>query len=136
MNYRKIARFLLIGLCLTAVAWGREDRLINTGVAPGAEGKVVTSTDRNGNTEMEIQVKHLATPEKLTPAKQAYLVWVQARGKSPELLGILRVNEDLQGSLKATTPYKTFDILVSGEDNLKPEVPSGMVILKGTIERK
>ena len=78
----------------------------------------------------------MATPQSLTPARNAYVVWVQPRGKDAEMLGVLRVNQDLEGSLKATTPYKDFDIFVSAEDNPKPEAPSGMVILKGTIERQ
>ncbi|HZU33523.1 MAG TPA: hypothetical protein VFB79_20585 [Candidatus Angelobacter sp.] len=136
MRNRNIALLLLTGLLLTTIAWGREDRLVNTGTAPAAEGKVITDNDRNGNTGVEVQVKHMATPQSLTPPKQTYLVWVQPRGKDPELLGALRVNDGLEGSLKATTTYKDFDILVTAEDNMKPEMPSSMVILKGTVERK
>ena len=133
---RKVALFLLCCFLLATAAWGREDRLVNTGVAPAAEGKVNTDTDRNGNTGIEVQVKHMATPQSLTPAKQTYLVWVQSRGRDPELLGALRVNENLEGSLKAATPYKEFEIFITAEDNLKPETPSSMVILKGAVERK
>jgi hypothetical protein len=136
MSYRKIVTLLVFGLFFTALSWGREDRLINTGVAPAAEGKVITSTDRNGNTQVEVQVKHLATPQKLTPPRQAYLIWVQPRGKAPELLGVLRVNDKLEGSLTATTPYKVFDISVTAEDTPHPEAPSDTVVLKGTVERK
>ena len=136
MRHRTIALFLLFSFLLATVAWGREDRLTNTGAAPAAEGKVITDNDRNGNTGVEIQVKHMATPQSLTPPKQTYLVWVQPRGKDPELLGALRVNSDLQGSLKAATTYKDFDVLITAEDSTKPEMPSSMVILKGTVERK
>jgi hypothetical protein len=136
MRQRTIALFLLFSFLLATAAWGREDRLTNTGLAPAAEGKVTTDKDRNGNTGIDIQVKHMATPQSLTPAKQTYLVWVQPRGKDPELLGALRINSDLEGSLKAATTYKTFDVLITAEDNMKPETPSSMVILKGTVERK
>jgi len=137
MRHRNIALFLLLSFLLAnTTAWGREDRLTNTGAAPAAEGKVLTDNDRNGNTGVEVHVKHMATPQSLTPARQTYLVWVQPRGKEPELLGALRVNEDLEGSLKAATPYKAFDIFITAEDNLKPETPSSMVILKGSVERK
>ncbi|MBZ5507910.1 MAG: hypothetical protein LAO78_20810 [Acidobacteriia bacterium] len=132
----KVALFLLCIFLLATAAWGREDRLANTGVAPAAEGKVNTDTDRNGNTGIEVQVKHMATPQSLTPAKQTYLVWVQSRGRDPELLGALRVNENLEGSLKAATPYKEFEIFITAEDNLKPEMPSNVVILKGAVARK
>jgi hypothetical protein len=136
MRNRNIALFLLFIFALVATIWAREDRLVNTGAAPAAEGKVTTENDRNGNTKVEVNVKHLATPQSLTPAKQAYLVWVQPRGKDPELLGTLRVNDSLEGSLKATTLHKDFDVLITAEDNMHPESPSSMVLLKGTIERK
>lgn len=136
MRQTKFALLIAIAIVLTTVAWSREDKLTNTGLTPAAEGKVVTSTDRNGNTEVEVQVKHVARPQALTPPRQSYLVWVQPRGTQPQLLGALRVNEDLEGSLKATTTYKDFDVLVTAEDNLKAETPSSTVILKGTVERK
>jgi hypothetical protein len=133
---RKI--FLFVGAVLIAslLGWARDDRLSNTGLNPAAEGKVTSSTDRNGNTEIDVQVKHMAAPQAMTPPQQAYVVWVQPRGKEAEVLGTLRVNDDLEGSLKATTPYKDFDIFVTAENNPKPETPSSLVVLKGTVERK
>jgi hypothetical protein len=136
MRHLKTALLLLFSFLLATIAWGREDRLTNTGAAPAAEGKIITDNDRNGNTGVEIQVKHMATPQSLTPPKQTYLVWVQPRGKEPELLGALRVNENLEGSLKAATPYKAFDVLITAEDSPKPDSPSSLVILKGAVERK
>jgi hypothetical protein len=136
MRQRTIALFLLFSFLLAVSAWGREDRLTNTGTAPAAEGKIITDNDRNGNTGVDIQVKHLATPQSLTPPKQTYLVWVQPRGKDPELLGSLRVNENLEGSLKAATTYKDFDVLITAEDSMKPYSPSSMVILNGRVALK
>lgn len=136
MRQAKFALLIAIAFVLTTVAWSREDKLTNTGVAPAAQGKIVTSNDRNGNTEVEVQVKHVANPNSLTPPRQSYVVWVQPRGMQPQLLGALRVNTDLEGSLKATTTYKEFDVLITAEDNMKPELPSSYVILKGTVERR
>jgi hypothetical protein len=136
MRHRTISLFLMLTFLLATAAWGREDRLTNTGAAPAAEGKIITDNDRNGNTGIEIEVKHMATPQSLTPPKQTYLVWVQPRGKDPELLGALRVNSDLQGSLKAATTYKDFDVLITAEDSMKPDAPSSVVILKGSVARK
>jgi hypothetical protein len=136
MRHRTVTLFLLFSFLLATAAWGREDKLTNTGIAPAAEGKIITDNDRNGNTGIEIHVKHMATPQSLTPARQSYLVWVQPRGKDPELLGALRVNSDLEGSLKAATTYKNFEVFITAEDNMKPDAPSSTVILKGTVERK
>jgi hypothetical protein len=136
MRQTKLALLVAIAFLLTTAAWSREDKLTNTGLTPAAQGKVTTSTDRNGNTEVEVKVEHVATPQSLTPARQAYLVWVRPRGQQAQLLGALRINSDLQGSLKGTTTFKDFDVLVTAEDNNKPDIPSDSVILKGTVERK
>ena len=135
MRNRNIALFVVFAFLLTVAAWGREDRLANTGLTPAAMGKVTTDNDRNGNTGVEVEVKHMASPESLTPSRTSYVVWIQPRGKDPEMLGLLRVNQELEGSLRATTPYKNFDIFITAEENPKPSAPSSMVILKGTVER-
>jgi hypothetical protein len=137
MRHSRLALFIAIVFLFATAAWPREDRLTNTGLAPAAQGKVITSTDRNGNTEVEVKVQHVATPQSLTPPRQTYLVWVQPRGQQAELLGAMRINGDsLEGSLKGTTRYKDFEVLVTAEDNATAEVPSDAVILKGTVERK
>jgi len=46
------------------------------------------------------------------------------------------VNEDLEGSLKAATTYKDFEIFITAEDSMKPGTPSSTVILKGSVARK
>jgi hypothetical protein len=136
MRHRKTALLIGITVLLATAAWSREDKLTNTGLDPSAQGTVVTSNDRNGNTEVEVKVKHLARPTALVPPHQAYLVWVQPRGAQPELLGALKVNDDLEGSLKATTTRKDFEVLVTAEDGLNPQVPSSNVLLRGGVERK
>jgi hypothetical protein len=135
MRNRNIVLFVVFTFLLTVAGWGREDRLANTGLTPAAMGKVTTDNDRNGNTGVEVEVKHMASPESLTPSRISYVVWIQPRGKDPEMLGLLRVNQELEGSLRATTPYKNFDIFITAEENPKPSAPSSMVILKGTVER-
>jgi hypothetical protein len=69
MRTRTVTLFLLFSFLLATTAWSREDRLTNTGAAPAAEGKIITDNDRNGNTGVNIEVKHMATPQSLTPPK-------------------------------------------------------------------
>ncbi len=136
MRNRKFIFLAALSFVLVITAWAKEDKLVNTGTAPAAEGKINTSNDRNGNTQVEVQVKHMAKPQALTPPRQTYMVWVQPRGKDAELLGALRVNSDLGGSLKSSTTYKDFEVLVTAEDDAKPATPSSTIILKGTVERR
>lgn len=52
------------------------------------------------------------------------------------MLGAVRVNADLEGSLKTATTYKDFEVFITAEDNMKPDTPSSIVVLKGMVERK
>ncbi|HET9183931.1 MAG TPA: hypothetical protein VFP59_17510 [Candidatus Angelobacter sp.] len=137
MRHTRLALLIAITFLFATMAWSREDRLTNTGLAPAAQGKVITSTDSNGNTVVEVRVQHLATPQSLTPPQQTYLVWVRPRGEQASLLGALRVDPNsLEAAYKGTTTYKDFDVLITAENNIKADVPSNMVILKGTVERR
>ena len=134
---RTTALHIAVFLFLTALlSWAREDRLSNTGAAPAAQGKVATKTDRNGNTRIEVQVKHMAPPESLTPSRHSYVVWLAPRGQQAQVMGVLRINGDtLEGSVAGTTTEKVFDVVVTAEDNANPTSPMGTEILKGTVER-
>lgn len=96
---------IAIVLALTGLAEARDIRLTADPSVPAAEGKAELKRDRNGNLRLKVEVKHLAPPTKLTPPKQAYVVWIQGRGKEPENHGQLKVNADLNGSFEGTTPY-------------------------------
>lgn len=124
---------IAILLALSGLAEARDIQLIADPTVPAAAGKVELNHDRNGNLKVKVEVQHLAKPGALTPAKQAYVVWIQSRGKEPENQGQLKVNDELKGSFETTTSYPAFDIFVTAEDNPATTTPSGPQILKGTM---
>ena len=124
---------IAILLALSGLAEARDIQLIADPTVPAAAGKVELNHDRNGNLKVKVEVQHLAKPGALTPAKQAYVVWIQSRGKEPENQGQLKVNDELKGSFETTTSYPAFDIFVTAEDNPATTTPSGTQILKGTM---
>jgi hypothetical protein len=114
--------------------WADETRVSSTAIAPAATGIVNHATDRNGNTEVELKVEHLAKPQALTPAKSHYIVWVQLSGGLAANVGELRVNDDLAGSLKFTTPYRSFQVSVTAEDSEMAARASTMEVLRGNVQ--
>jgi len=101
---------------------------------PAAQGSISFQHDRNHNTKFTVHAKHLAKPDALTPAKSAYVVWTQPRGKDAQNQGVLSVNENLEGSLSGTTPQQTFDVIVTAEDSANIDHPSGTEVLRGTVQ--
>lgn len=121
---------LLIGL----VAWAEDVPMVASSIVPAANGKISYDHDRNGNVKFKIETKNLAAPSQLSPAKNDYVVWVEPRDQQPQNAGLLKINNDLQGSFAATTPYKTFNVVVTAEDNPTATQPSGPEILHGTVQ--
>ena len=46
-------------------------------VVPAAEGSVKVKKDKNENYAIDVDVIHLAGPDRLTPPAAAYVVWIQ-----------------------------------------------------------
>jgi len=102
---------------------------------PAGQAKVSFEHDRNKNTKFSVHAKHLAKPESLTPPKNTYVVWIQGRGKDAQNAGVLRINENLEGSMSGTTPFQVFDIFVTAEDGASIDRPSGPEVMRGAVQQ-
>jgi hypothetical protein len=102
---------------------------------PAAAATADLTHDRNGNTIVELRVKHLAKPENLTPAKKVYVVWIQPTGSSPIKEGQLQVNNNLETRFRTPTTYKDFSIFLTAEDSAAVEQPTGQEVLRSQVTR-
>jgi hypothetical protein len=121
---------LLLGLA----AWAADIPMVASSLVPAATGKISYEHDRNGNIKFTVATKNLAAPSQLTPAKNAYVVWIEPRDQQPQNAGVLTVNNNLEGSFSSTTPQKTFNVVVTAEDSPTATQPSGPEILHGTVQ--
>ena len=101
---------------------------------PGARGDVEISKDKNGNTKLKMSVQHLANLENLSPRASAYVVWLQERVGKAENKGQLKLDKNLSATFKTVTPFKSFDVFVTAEQDFRATAPSGQEVLKATIQ--
>ena len=120
-------------LLLSAAGYAKKYPLTPATIVPGAGGDLNTGTDKNGNTEIKIKVRHLSKPEGLSPEEQVYMVWLQQTGGSPENARLLKVNTKLEGTFETTTPYKGFDVIITAEDDPTVKTPSGPEVLRASV---
>src|SRR6266567_6130349 len=100
-----IASLLLILLSTATLA--DEFKMRSSPLAPAATASIHANSDRNGNLDITLEAKHLAPPDRLAQPHTVYVVWIQAPGKEPQQLGVLRVNtDDMAASLRTKTPYR------------------------------
>jgi hypothetical protein len=87
---------------------------------PAANGKVTTTNHKDGNLRLAVEVEHLALPERAFEGATTYVVWLIPQGADAQSVGVLNVGEDLKARLDTTTPYRTFEVVVTAE--VSPDV--------------
>jgi hypothetical protein len=97
---------------------------------PAAEATVHYKRTKNDNTAIEMKVKHLANPVKLTPPAHNYVVWVSSNATAtPRNVGALLVDKDLTGMIDTVVPLHTFSLFITGEASGQVQEPTGPRLL-------
>jgi hypothetical protein len=103
---------------------------------PAAQGMVKYKVTANGNTAIELEVRHLAAPEQVEPGATTYVAWARAPGQeTPQNLGALRVDKDLRGTLTTVTPMQSFDVYITAESSPTASAPTNRELLTARVQR-
>jgi hypothetical protein len=109
---------------------GSDLRMSASPAIPSAEADVKVAKASNDNTSIDLSVKHLALPEKLTPPENVYVVWVRSTKDAPaQNIGALTVNQNLDGKLETVTALRHFDLFVTAEPSGQVQQPTGQPLL-------
>jgi hypothetical protein len=60
---------------------------------------------------------------------------LQEKGGNPENQGQLKVDKKLKARFQTVTPYKNFDLFVTGERDAGAKVPSGPEVLRTAVQQ-
>jgi hypothetical protein len=131
-----IGMLIVIGLSATSCAGSKQLRLSSSEGIPAAQSTVKVSTTDNGNTGIDLEVEHLAPPERVDPNATIYVVWVRGDNAEPQNLGALKVDKDLKGSLAAVTPLRAFELYITAEPSQASTTPAGRKLLYTTVQMK
>jgi len=127
---------LLLAFALTAIGWSEDMHMKNVSTnQPAADAQLTHQKDDNGNVKVKIHFYHLAKPDSLTPAKDAYVVWIEPNGQAPQNMGAVKVNGNLESEFQTRTPFKLFKVYVTAEEGPKVTTPSSDHILEANIDR-
>lgn len=88
------------------------------------EGTVEAKDGDNGNTEIDVRVKHLAAPAKVAADASVYVVWIRPATGRIQNVGALEVDDELVGRLKTTTPHRAFKLTVTPEPSARMAEPT------------
>lgn len=131
-----VTLLIAIGAFVFAAGCAGPERLSTSSSLPAAEGSLLCDKAANGNTGINLKVKHLANPDRLTPPATVYVVWTKTdKDAPPQNIGALEVDADLSGRLKTVTSQRRFELFVTGEATGQAPSPSGKPLLWANCSR-
>lgn len=133
-----IALLIVAGLGTLSCAGQKELQLTNSPDIPAAQSRVKIGTTDNGNTKIDLEVKHLASPEQVNPGSTVYVVWARGNeyGAQSQNLGALKVDDNLNGTISAVTPLRSFELYITAEPSQMTDAPTGRTLLYTTVEAR
>jgi hypothetical protein len=123
MKFRWIT---LVTICLlvSASCATREVVFQDSPLQPAAVVRAKVRLDRNENSLIDLELKHVAPAAKLWPPRAVYMVWAESSEGRLFQLGQLRVNEKREGYFQGTTALERFRLIITAEDDAQPAEPS------------
>ena len=115
-------------LCLLLQSCARKMTFGVSPVVPSAQGKVALGKDENKNTTLELRVRDLAPPDRLTPPKKVYVVWIETKDNGMKNLGQLNARRR-DSYLKALSPFEPVRVFITAEDNAATSEPGTVVVM-------
>ncbi len=140
MNGRFVAKLASLGAIVALIAVGcsstSEYQMESGERTVGAQGDVLVTVDDNENRMVELAVSHLPLPQDLHQQKSTYTVWVlpDSDEVGPQNAGRLVLDEDRHGFIKFTTPFRSFDLVVTAEPSELEAKPSDERVLFQEID--
>ena len=120
---------LLVVFSITSCA--KKIMFQTSSVIPAARGQVALKKDKNNNYQVQMTLSYLAEPERLSPAKNTYVVWVVSEeNEIPVNLGQIIGTSKLKVKFETVTSSKPKKIFITGENDASTQYPGNMVVLQ------
>jgi len=106
----------------------------NSSIVPAAEGAVKVRKDKNNNYLIKVNIDNLAAPERLTPPRQVYVLWMITEDNMPKNIGKIKVatkflSSKLKASFETVSSIKPMRIFITAENDASVQYTDYEVIL-------
>lgn len=134
INNKIIYSILSIFLVFLLASCSKKLVFQKSDVVPAAVGKAKVKKDDNNNYHIAIKIRNLASPNRLTPPRKYYIVWMESKRKGLKNLGQIKTTSGLftsglKATFSTTSPTKPERIFITAEDQLNAIYPGNELVL-------
>ena len=123
------ALVVLLSSCATTI------KFPTSNTAPAADITVTKKQDKNKNFVIEVTAKNLASPDRLTPPKNNYSVWIVTENSGTKNIGQLKNKNAKTATLKTSTPFNFKEIFITAENEGDNSYPSSFEISRTSLNK-
>ncbi len=137
MNFFAYLTSFIVVLSLSSCAV--KSHFLTSTILPAAQGTVQVKIDDNKNYLIKIELSNLSPSTRLTPPKEAYVVWMVNVDNAINNLGQLNsstsfMSKNLDASFETVSASKPYKIMITAENDVSTQYPSfSEVILTTSI---
>ena len=134
----KLTFSLCLAVLLAACGGPLKYQVASSPRAPGADAKIVADVSADqGQTQLEVEIKNLAPPGRVTQNAKDYVVWYRKNSSATwARVGGLKYDEgSREGTLTGSVPEIAFDLSVTAEESDGPASPSADVVVSQRVEK-
>lgn len=113
---KTINYFILLLSVITLGSCATRAKFSISPITPAAQGSVKITKDRNKNYVVEVKVQYLASPDRLTPPRAQYVVWIATENGDPKNSGMLKSKSGDKAFLRTISSAKPTQIFVTAEN--------------------
>lgn len=123
-----IFSLILISSCTQKISF------LTSSIVPAARGTVKVKMDENKNHTIQIALVNLAEPERLSPPKKMYMVWMETDQGETKNIGRIMTDsgtfsKTLKADFKTVTSFTPVKIFITAEEDANIQSPGWEVIL-------
>jgi hypothetical protein len=121
-------------IILPVSACAQKVNFLTSTVVPAAQGSVKVKKDNNKNYLIKIHIDNLAEPNRLSPPKNAFVVWLVTDNSTPQNIGKIKTSNNFM-SKKLTATFETVSVLkptkifITAENDASLQYPVSEVVL-------
>ncbi|HYP98888.1 MAG TPA: hypothetical protein VER96_09445 [Polyangiaceae bacterium] len=133
---RSLLSVCTAALLLVACGGPLKYEIASTPKAPGADGLLVATVHESQHqTEVELEVKNLPPPDRVTEGATDYVAWSRKNTSAAwTRLGSLAYDpKDRGGTMKGSVPETSFDFAISAEKAALAASPSSEIVFKQRV---
>ncbi|MDP3398582.1 MAG: hypothetical protein Q8S23_05490 [Bacteroidales bacterium] len=119
----KIVLFITVVIfMLPMTACAQRVKFLSSAVVPAANGVVKVKKDSNKNYQIKVFINNLAEPQRLTPPREMYLVWMVTENNQPQNIGKIEatttfMSSKLKASFQSVSSTKPTKIFLTAEND-------------------